>query len=100
MAFLIMYNRYRIKRLTIFVNEFHKIGLLKKKEYELLAGNYRGFFRYLEGYPDRDKYAILYLHNDFRVFSEQSILIFKYLFVAIPSLLFLTILGFIFWGEI
>lgn len=71
--FLLVYtNKNRIRKLVTFVENFRKDNLLTGKDYERLNDRYTSFLSYLEFFPDKDDYKILYENVEFDNFVRKT----------------------------
>src|SRR5688572_30213883 len=69
---LIMTNQWRIKRLVTFVDKFRDDDLLAKKDYEHLHDRYTSFLSYMEFFPDKQDYSLLYENEEFDKFVTRT----------------------------
>jgi hypothetical protein len=56
----------------MFVNKFKEEEILGKKDYEYLYGRYTSFLSYMEFFPDKDDYQLLYEDKEFNKFVTTN----------------------------
>lgn len=81
--FLMFHNTFRIKKLIKFVDKFKKEGKLSDADYELLYNRYTSFFSYLELYPDKEDFKLLYQSPEFDNYVRASKWKLKYCSIVI-----------------
>ena len=69
---LIWTNKWRIRKLVTFVDKFKEEELLGKKDYEYLYDRYTSFLSYMEFFPDKEDYRLLYENKDFYKFVTTT----------------------------
>jgi hypothetical protein len=88
---LIWTNKWRIRKLVTFIDKFKQEELLGKRDYEYLNDRYTNFFRYMEFFPDKEDYRLLYENKDFYKFVTTTKTRLKY--YAIVSVICATLLA-------
>lgn len=93
-ALLAFHNKFRIKKLLWYLDIFKKENKISDKGYDLLYNRYTGFFHYLEFYPDRDDFKVLYENRDFDTYVRMSRWKIRYcsMVIAVSFLLLVLIL--------
>jgi TRAP-type C4-dicarboxylate transport system permease small subunit len=92
---LVIMNKVRILKLVKFIDTFYHKDLLSNSDYEFLNSRYRGFFSYLEFYPDRNDFHVLYEDRGFDRFVKQFKKRLTYLAVVTAiGLVLIVIIGF------
>ena len=88
---LVYFNMFRVRKTIEYINDFRG-NILSEADYKDLKNRYTSFFSYLEPYPNDERYKILYTNYSFCKFVNRGKIIFKYLFIALPSLLIILLL--------
>jgi hypothetical protein len=87
---LMMHNAFRVKKLLTYIDQFKQEGKLSKNDFELLYNRYTSFFHYLEFYPDKSDFKVLYENTAFDAYVKKSKWKLKY--YSIVSLTLIVIL--------
>lgn len=72
LTLFIFTNKWRIRKLTSFVDMFRDKNLLTKREHEDLHKRYTGFLGYLEPFPSEEDFSILYKDTAFSLFVKKA----------------------------
>lgn len=88
---LVYFNMLRVRRTIEYLNDF-KGSILSEVDYKELKDRYTSFFSYLEPYPEYKRYKKIYADDNFHKFVRRGKRIFKYLFIALPSLLIILLI--------
>ncbi|WP_276371743.1 hypothetical protein [Chryseolinea sp. H1M3-3] len=71
LALLIITNKIRIKRLVTYVENFRSANVLTKSDYEYLRDRYTSFMGYMESFPDKTYYKVMYDNPEFDQFVHK-----------------------------
>ncbi len=86
---LVIYNKYRIRKIIKYLHAFFEDGILNKIQFQSLLSDYTSFLGYIAWFPDRELYASIY-NSRFTNFRRRS----KYVILIAISLIALgTICG-------
>lgn len=69
---LAIHNVFRIRKLLIYIDQFKEEGKLSKNDFDLLYNRYTSFFHYLEFYPDKSDFKVLYENIAFDAYVKKS----------------------------
>jgi hypothetical protein len=99
-SLLLLHNTFRIKRLVKFVKKFQKDGKLSANDFKVLYERYTSFLSYLEFYPDKEDFKILYENSEFDKYVKRSKWILKYCIVVIGITFIILLIAVPLSGEL
>ncbi len=68
----ILNNQWRVRKLVIFIDKFRDEDLLAKEDHEILYDRYSSFLSYMEFFPDKQEYRLLYENKEFDSFVTST----------------------------
>lgn len=87
----VIYNKYRVRRIIKFLQEFFEQGVLTERQFKSLVCDYTSFLGYTVWFPDEKNYPSIY-SSRFVKFRKRS----KFALLAAISLIALgTLCGFL-----
>lgn len=87
-----LFNDFRISRIKRHINEMNHKNILNERDYNRLVKRYKGFFYYMQGFPDIEEYPKIYEDNKFGKFKIFSRRLMMYFMLSILILLVLSMI--------
>jgi hypothetical protein len=69
---LIWTNKWRVNKLVLFVEKFNEEKILTESDYDYLYDRYTSFLSYMEFFPDKEGYKLLYENKEFEKFVATT----------------------------